>query len=205
MLYIADDNDNVTEDADIVHRLLHTHALDNISTLSLLSIRLQGPTLFLRKKQTFTIVYNLLKTYKSKPPLSHHLLAVVTPKQIALEIVCKLRNPRYSSPAYRCSTPPCHLQERGTAFQPSCGSQGTGPGRKNSLLQIVQNLLDVRQVFLVRCLPYLIRKIAHSISPLQWGQAGHTIVKKLKCLRNSSSDLFICKIQLQKHFAKQLF
>ena len=51
MLYVADDNDNDsnTLDDDIVHHLLRPHPLDNVSTLSLLSIRLQSPTLFLRE------------------------------------------------------------------------------------------------------------------------------------------------------------
>jgi hypothetical protein len=68
MLYIADDNDNVTEDADIVHRLLHTNALDNISTLSLLSIRLQGPTLFLRRKKTLHYCVKSIKNLQFQAP-----------------------------------------------------------------------------------------------------------------------------------------
>ena len=92
MLYVADDNDNdnATVDADIVHHLLRLHPLDNDSTLSLLPIRLQGPTLFLRKRKLHYCMKSTL-TYNSKPPLSHHLLAAVTPKKITLEIVYKLR------------------------------------------------------------------------------------------------------------------
>ena len=89
MLYVADDNDNDsnTLDDDIVHHLLRPHPLDNVSTLSLLSIRLQSPTLLLRITNVHYFNVKYTKTYNSKPPFCHHLLAAVTPKQIALKIV----------------------------------------------------------------------------------------------------------------------
>ena len=49
-LYAADDNDNDNDNAtlDTGHHLLRPHPLDHVSTLPLLSIRLQSPTLLLR-------------------------------------------------------------------------------------------------------------------------------------------------------------
>ena len=51
----------------------------------------------------------------------------------------------------------------------------------------------------------LFTNFAISLQLLIYSRAGHTLVKNLKSLMISGSDLFICKIQFLKHFAKQLF
>ena len=58
MLYVADDNDNdnATEDADIVHHLLRTHALDNVSTLFLRKTKLHYHKIYLRPENIFFVI-----------------------------------------------------------------------------------------------------------------------------------------------------